>query len=342
DLERWHIRRGERGANMALKNLEHDDLMIRYAAKKALENQEEALWREKLLEASETQSSWMLLANIPDQHPALINELKKVNFAESPAVKQAQFLSVGHAILDNADAEKNAHHADLKLIYQGFPTGEAIVDGSFADMLIRLKTGGILDDCLDALDAATLPKYIEAVAAPCPRIQHNWTTQKFQRYFASLQRAEARSDDPSLREKLQTHRNAMKEKLSEGDQKALANWMRAIQPRGDYDASKQTIAPLLYKKNSAAAPKTELARLTDELKEILTRDPSAKFLLIGFANDSPYDTTNRDISENRAKFLRDALGRNGIPKAAISYEARGDQGGDGDQARRVDIIVNAQ
>lgn len=101
------------------------------------------------------------------------------------------------------------------------------------------------------------------------------------------------------------------------------------------------IAPLLYGARSAAPP-DDWQRVLREARAVLKQYPKATLTLTGHADDAPYAETNRDISQNRARFLADHLVSAGIPQDRLETKGLGHtRAAKGSPAsnRRVDIEV---
>lgn len=100
-----------------------------------------------------------------------------------------------------------------------------------------------------------------------------------------------------------------------------------------------SIAPILYDKNTAVNY-PERDRALGQVREALKRSPKAKVSLTGYADDSRYAQTNREVSENRAKFLAAYFVSQGIAADRIEYRGLGNtRPVKGQPNRRVEIEI---
>ena len=107
------------------------------------------------------------------------------------------------------------------------------------------------------------------------------------------------------------------------------------------DTGVPEIEPIVYGRRSAVNY-SERERVLSELIEVQSKSATAKFRIIGHADDFPHETTNQEVSWNRARFLAAFLKNNGIEPARLYIESKGSsvKPTDGSTTnRRVEIIV---
>lgn len=74
------------------------------------------------------------------------------------------------------------------------------------------------------------------------------------------------------------------------------------------------------------------------VKSRLKQSPGARLILTGWANDTEYPETNREVAENRARYLADYLELSGISRECLVVEtSRGSR--EGEAGRQVHILL---
>ncbi len=126
-------------------------------------------------------------------------------------------------------------------------------------------------------------------------------------------------------------------KKVETTSKPLAPKEKPSKTAGQTTRNPSDIAPVVFDKASAVNY-PERDRVLAEISAALRKSPNSKFVLTGYADDSPYRQTNEDVSNNRAGFLAAYLVINGIPEDRLVTKGRGNSSSvKGIPNRRVEI-----
>ncbi len=110
-------------------------------------------------------------------------------------------------------------------------------------------------------------------------------------------------------------------------------------PEPKFEEAQITIEPSIFRKMSAANLE-DRDRIFREMQEVLETFPTARFEIVGHGDDTPYASTNEEISLNRARFLAANMAYRGIPREAISFRAVGDKEPSKWGNCRVEILVS--
>ncbi|MEW6306350.1 MAG: c-type cytochrome [Verrucomicrobiota bacterium] len=194
-LEAFHGRKDAKAIEFAWAHLNSEDRFIRYAARIAVEWQEPSLWHERALAEKKTRASLTALLAVartakPEQKPALLRALQRLEWKRLDAVQQLELLRVhGVAFARLGGPDTETRRALVQQFDPLYPAKTDALNRELCMLLVFLESPNVVRKSMNLIAAKPSQEqqihyiyYIRQMAA-------GWTPELRRAYFEWYQMA---------------------------------------------------------------------------------------------------------------------------------------------------------
>ena len=256
----------EENVQFIWEHLGHDDRSIRYAARVALEFQEQAMWQQRLL--SETYPELLITAAVamarqgePQMRDAVLDRLLNIEFSELSEFQKLEWLrAVSLVFIRMGTPTVDQQRAVAQILDPEFPSNREMLDRELAGMLVYVNSAKVIDKTLKLMAPASAgeseaeipevlarnPGYGGSIAnmlANMPNLnqthyayvlrnmKYGWTIEQRRQYLDWFARASKKSGGASFEGFLKNIKDEFLANATEAERKALESSIAAAAPK---------------------------------------------------------------------------------------------------------------
>ncbi|TWT94559.1 c-type cytochrome [Stieleria varia] len=176
-------------------HLNHDDRMIRYAARLALERQPLDKWHQRAMD--ETRGTAKLQAIVAlarcgdaSMKQALITQLNEISFANLSQVQTGELLRAYSLVLSRMSTDGETDDATAMRLAAEFPSPHGwAINRELCRLLVRLQSPAVIDPALELMANAGSQEEQFFYAFALRSLRSGWTIQQRKAYFTWLRMA---------------------------------------------------------------------------------------------------------------------------------------------------------
>ena len=198
ELEKYHTEQSEVGLELALRNLDHKDRFIRFAARVALENQPVDQWKDIVLE-NQIPDGLLALARVgkPNTQAALIDALcaaaQQGSVTDHPPSGSALLTLLRTfqlSFIRQGEPDAGTREQVIATLDPLYPGGERAIDHELCELLVYLRAEGVIDTTLTLLENSDDTRDWSHYLVFLRYVENGWTTESRRRYLKALRRFE--------------------------------------------------------------------------------------------------------------------------------------------------------
>lgn len=228
ELETFHGMEDDRAVDAAWPHLNHEDRLIRYAARVAIEHQPVDRWRDRALEASDPRTSIEAVIALarqgsPELQAPLVEKLQRLDFTELSRMERLAFLRAYQLIFTRmGEPEGDLRAGALAQLDPLFPAASREENRELSRLAVYLKMPRAVERTLNLMENSETVEDQIHYAKVLSAAETGWSPEQRARYFSWFTSAGRTRGGASFLGFLRDIRNNAEATLSETERSALA------------------------------------------------------------------------------------------------------------------------